>query len=191
MKIVEYQQKIVLIIGAILICGISFYAGKLYSAGNQKIEIEEKDKQPKEILELLLSSVTNESISGKLAGNAILKTGEKTIKIEDDGSFTTENEGTITAQNDIVNFTSTIPKVEKTACQTEEKTEASNSKTNSEEENKTEEKTTGKYIASKKGKKYHLTTSGTAKQIKEENKVYFDSQEEAEKAGYEAGTSVK
>lgn len=39
-------------------------------------------------------------------------------------------------------------------------------------------------VASKSGTKYHLMTCPGAKQIKEENKVYFASVTEAEAAGY-------
>src|SRR3989344_1215374 len=42
----------------------------------------------------------------------------------------------------------------------------------------------GSYVASKNGSAYHLTTCPGAKQIKESNKVYFYTKEEAESAGY-------
>ncbi|MES2668598.1 MAG: hypothetical protein V4644_02835 [Patescibacteria group bacterium] len=40
------------------------------------------------------------------------------------------------------------------------------------------------YMASKNGTKYYLPTCGTAKRIKEENRVWFSTKEEAEAAGY-------
>ena len=40
------------------------------------------------------------------------------------------------------------------------------------------------YVASKSGTKYHLLTCPGAKQIKEENKIYFATKAEAEVAGY-------
>lgn len=43
---------------------------------------------------------------------------------------------------------------------------------------------TGSWVASKSGKKYYAADSAQGKKIKEENRVYFASQEEAEKAGY-------
>lgn len=43
---------------------------------------------------------------------------------------------------------------------------------------------TGKYVASKTGSKYHLTTCPGAKQIKPANAVYFTSSADAEAAGY-------
>lgn len=49
----------------------------------------------------------------------------------------------------------------------------------------------GKYVASKSGTKYHLPWCAGAKQIKEENKVWFASKEEAEKAGYTPAANCK
>lgn len=40
------------------------------------------------------------------------------------------------------------------------------------------------YMASKNGTKYYLPTCGTAKRVKEENRVWFATKEEAEAAGY-------
>jgi micrococcal nuclease len=42
----------------------------------------------------------------------------------------------------------------------------------------------GKYVASKKGKKYHKPECSAAKRIKQDNLVTFDSAEKALKAGY-------
>lgn len=42
----------------------------------------------------------------------------------------------------------------------------------------------GGYVASKNGTKYHLPWCGSAKQIKEENKIWFATKEEAEAKGY-------
>jgi len=47
-----------------------------------------------------------------------------------------------------------------------------------------EPSTLGTLVASKSGTKYHLLTCPGAKQIKEENKIYFASVTEAEAAGY-------
>ena len=49
----------------------------------------------------------------------------------------------------------------------------------------------GQYVGSKNGTKYHLTTCPGAKQIKEENKVYFASKEEAQKSGYTPASNCK
>lgn len=44
--------------------------------------------------------------------------------------------------------------------------------------------TAGKYVGSKNGSKYHLPYCPGAKQMKEENKVWFGSKEEAASKGY-------
>lgn len=52
-------------------------------------------------------------------------------------------------------------------------------------------KSRGLYVASKNGAKYHLPTCSSAKRIKEENKIWFNSKQEAEKAGYEPAKNCK
>lgn len=49
----------------------------------------------------------------------------------------------------------------------------------------------GQYVASKKGTKYHLPWCAGAKSMKEENKIWFNSKEEAEKAGYTPASNCK
>ncbi len=44
--------------------------------------------------------------------------------------------------------------------------------------------TSGQYVASRVGTKYHYPWCGSAKQIKEENKIWFATRAEAEAAGY-------
>lgn len=45
--------------------------------------------------------------------------------------------------------------------------------------------TTGTYVASRNGTKYHLLTCPGAKQMSEQNKIYFNTKEEAASAGYQ------
>lgn len=47
------------------------------------------------------------------------------------------------------------------------------------------------YVASKSGTKYHLLWCAGAKQIKEENKIFFNSTEEAKNAGYAPASNCK
>lgn len=49
----------------------------------------------------------------------------------------------------------------------------------------------GKYVASKNSNKYHLPWCPGALRIKEENKVWFNSREEAERAGYGPAANCK
>ncbi len=46
------------------------------------------------------------------------------------------------------------------------------------------QKLQGKYVASKNGKSYHLPWCPGARSIKEENKIWFNSKEEAARAGF-------
>lgn len=59
------------------------------------------------------------------------------------------------------------------------------------EQVKTAPKTSGKYVASKNGTKYHLIACASAKNISEKNKVWFDTKQEAETAGYAPATNCK
>ncbi len=45
------------------------------------------------------------------------------------------------------------------------------------------------FVASKRGKKYYDIDCEAAKSLKEENKIYFDTEEQAQKAGYSASSS--
>jgi hypothetical protein len=49
----------------------------------------------------------------------------------------------------------------------------------------------GRYVASKNGSAYHLPWCSGAARIKEENKIWFATKEEAEAAGYRAASNCK
>ena len=49
----------------------------------------------------------------------------------------------------------------------------------------------GQYVASRTGSKYHFPWCAGAQSIKEENKIWFDSKEEAEAAGYAPAANCK
>jgi hypothetical protein len=49
----------------------------------------------------------------------------------------------------------------------------------------------GNFFASSRGSKYYSTSCSAGKTIKQENRVYFITAEEAEKAGYELSSSCK
>ena len=51
--------------------------------------------------------------------------------------------------------------------------------------------TSDKYVASQQGAKYHFPWCPGAQSIKEENKIWFSSKEEAEKAGYKPAANCK
>ena len=50
---------------------------------------------------------------------------------------------------------------------------------------------TGTYVASKSGKAFYLTTCSGAKRIKEENKIYFETEAAAKAAGYMPALTCK
>ncbi len=47
------------------------------------------------------------------------------------------------------------------------------------------------YVASKTGKAYHLPWCSGARRIKDENKIWFNTKEEAENAGYKPASNCK
>jgi hypothetical protein len=47
------------------------------------------------------------------------------------------------------------------------------------------------FFASNRGRKYYPLGCSAGKTIKQENRIYFDSREEAERAGYELSSSCK
>lgn len=49
----------------------------------------------------------------------------------------------------------------------------------------------GRYVASKNGKMYYSVGCSGAKRIKPENEIWFNTKEEAEKAGYELSSLCK
>lgn len=49
----------------------------------------------------------------------------------------------------------------------------------------------GKYVASKKGGRYHIPKCDWAKRIKRSNQVWFNSEAEAKKKGYKADSCIK
>jgi hypothetical protein len=49
----------------------------------------------------------------------------------------------------------------------------------------------GRYVASQNGSKYHFPWCPSAQRISEQNKVWFDSKEEAERAGYTPASNCK
>jgi competence protein ComEC len=80
----------------------------------------------------------------------------------------------------------TAPKSEPIQIKNLEKASIEQLQIPAEQETGTETKTDyqGKVVASSKSDKYHLPECPGAKQISEQNKVWFDSIEAAEKAGY-------
>lgn len=70
-------------------------------------------------------------------------------------------------------------------------TTASVFQTQEREGDRSAENTQGLYVASKNSDKYHLPWCSGAQRITEENKVWFDSKQEAEAAGYSPAGNCK
>lgn len=50
---------------------------------------------------------------------------------------------------------------------------------------------TGNFFASKRGKKYYSISCSAGKTIKVDNRIYFDTREEAEKVGFELSSACR
>ena len=112
------------------------------------------------------------SVGGILIASASFGAGRLTV---------TEKSEPVVIQ-DPVEQVSQCPK-----CSTDEKT-ATNAKEDNEDEEAAEQ---GDYVASKNGSKYYLTDCSGANRIKEENKVWFDTVDEAKAEGYEPAKNCK
>lgn len=78
----------------------------------------------------------------------------------------------------------TAPKTEPIQIKNLEKANVEQLKIPVQEQGSSEINYQGKVVGSKNSDKYHLPDCPGAKQISEKNKIWFDSIEEAEKAGY-------
>ncbi len=126
------EEKIVLIIGGILIAALSFGIGRLtvLNTGQAELVYEKRESQ-----NLCLRAPQESKESSQVAGTETKKEKEAGTKVG---------------------------------------------------------KSQGKFVGSKNSNKYHLPSCRWAKKIKEENKIWFQSKEEAEKAGYvPCGTCLK
>jgi hypothetical protein len=189
----NHQDKFILTIGFILVCVISFAAGRLsITSKPEPVKIDESN-----IFEDIKSENT---IEGEVGEDIVENNDKPEDKVENEGvfvgniennefyPFNSEEVGDIVPDN-MIWFDSqeeaeeqgyALAKTNKSAT----KSENSNTSLKESAEN-------CKYVGSKNSDKYHLPDSGTAKNIKEENKVCFSSKEEAESKGYTAGSSVK
>lgn len=79
----------------------------------------------------------------------------------------------------------TAPRPPKTSLTVEELPLAATISDTVDVEKTTATQTVGKYVASKNGTRYYLPTCSGANRIKEENKIWFTSIEEAQSEGYE------
>jgi len=172
LQLKKYRAKIVLGAGAILLCLMSFLAGRLaVTPASPEVEII-TSPEPEKIM-LNLEKIDETTLAGTVSGNASLKINDEIISEPD---FTAATGSLLTVYNDFIDLTTPLGIVTFAA----DNPAVAGLKP-----------TGAQFVASKNGTKYHPIDSGSAKQIKDENKVYFQNQAEAEAAGYEAGKSVK
>jgi hypothetical protein len=172
LKFKKYRTKIVLGSGAVLLCLLSFLAGRL-STVPASPEVEVSAGPEPEKISLSLEKIDDSTLTGTITGNAFLKINNETI---DNANFEAATGSLLTVYNELVEITTPLGIA---TFEAGSATAAGLKPTGAE------------YVSSKNGTKYHPIDSGSAKQIKDENKVYFKSKAEAEAAGYEAGKSVK
>lgn len=177
----KYEDKIILTIGAILIAVFSFIAGRI-SITVQPKPIEIKENQNQQAIPQTEEKKT--TVDNKANGN------DKNIEIE--GKFVADVNKTIFYPSNSPEALK-IPEADRIWFDTEEEAEEAGYVKNTEQDSQQSISTENNkplYVASKNGKKYHLLDSKVAKRIKEENRIFFYSKEEAEEAGYTPGKSV-
>lgn len=195
----NHQDKIILTIGFVMVCSISFTAGRLsVSSKSESVTIDESN-----IFENTKSDNSIENIPKNTQEEKnTIENKEKTVN-------TTENEGVFVGNtennkfypfnskeigdiaNDNIMWFDSKEEAEEQGYILGQNKSTSTIKSEDSDRSSTNNAEKGKYVGSKNSDKYHALDSGPAKRIKEENKVYFKSKEDAESQGYEAGTSVK
>ncbi len=108
--------------------------------------------------------------------------GRQSVKVPNTENSSTQSAGVV--------FTESPFKQAKTdPASVDNSTESTGDKSSTRDFNDVKE--VGKVVASKSGTKYHLLTCPGAKQIKEANKIYFDTVEQAKAAGYSPAANCK
>jgi hypothetical protein len=193
----NHQDKFILTIGFILVCAISFAAGRIsVISKSEPLEIDEsnilentnskediKAEEPKEENKDTTPISKKEENEGVFVGN---------IENNKFYPFNSEEVGNIPEDNKMW-FDSKEEAEEQGYVMTNTNTktiESEKTNTDSNKDIKSENSETCQYVGSKNSDKYHLPDSGSAKRIKEENKVCFKSKEDAEGQGYTAGSGV-
>jgi hypothetical protein len=180
----KYQGKIALTLGFILVALISFAAGRLtLTLKSQPIEIKDEvnsiqDAAKGELASNLAGIESEGEYIGDINSNKFYPAGSDAAReISDENKIWFDSITEAEEQG----YTQGVSKNDKTEKVGEDEDVSSDKNSTS----------SGKYVGSKNSNKYHLPDSAAAKRIKEENKVWFKSKEDAEAKGYEPGSSVK
>ena len=202
----KHQDKIILTIGAILIAGCSFAAGKLtvpaQKPEDKPIEIKQEEttqkntqeipqketKQPKKIK--TDTKIETEYVGSVEGGTYFLANSKLGQAISENKKiwFETQEE----AEEQGYNPSKDIKTTTKANSTTEPKTTAKDDEekgiTRKDPESSSED---CNFVASSRGKKYYKAGSSSAKSLSEQNIICFSSEQEAEDANYEPSASLK
>lgn len=205
------QDKIILVVGMILVAAVAFAGGMLVEQekGESKKPLVLSEKKPeRSSLSLNIEVKEGTEILGQTDPKAIVKQGEREVlEVDKEGKFQFDLQKgsriTIFTQENLIQFDfgSFLPtasvgeKVEEDKIPTEQKADFPSVKSSpkiQKEEAPQEVPKEGQYVGSKNSDKYHLPSCRWAKRIKSENQVWFSSKEEAESKGYQpCGTCMK
>lgn len=162
----NHQDKFILTIGAILIAGASFAAGRIsINQQNTPIEIKNDIQQETKIEEPININTKN---TGTTKQENLNTENKKTTKQENTNTANTKN---TTPQKPAKKGSTTTPANEKTK-----------------KETSTDD---CQYVASSRGHKYYLVGSSSAKSLSEQNLICFPDEQAAIDAGYEPSASLK
>ncbi len=197
-KIFEFlkknQEKIALTLGFILVVVISFAAGRLtLTLKSKSVEIKDEvnidqNTEKGELIEHLPQTKSEGAYVGDINSNKFYPAeSSEASKISDDNKIWFDSASEAEEQGYILGTLKDSGDSKSDANNSDENISSDSNKDTTDED----ASLPGKYVGSKNSNKYHLPDSSTAKRIKEENKVWFQSKEEAEAKGYVPGSGVE
>lgn len=198
-----HQNKIILTVGGILLAGASFGAGRLSVLEKSEPVVIEDPVEQSEKAGVTEDNKTNTKTGNKAKDNEANKVSsgqpEKTY-----GKYVASLQGNIyyaataskakeIGEEEKVWFDSKEEAEEQGYQPAGSSSESAKENANTENTDSTDSNTAakGKYVASKSGSKYYLPDCSGVKRIKEENKVWFDTVDEAKAEGYEPAKNCK
>ncbi len=201
----QNQNKLVLVIGIILVAASAFAGGMLFSGSEQKEPLSLSEIPGQETLSLSFDTVDGSVVLSKTDPGATVKQGDQIVPSDQEGRFQFNfNQGTAISvfnESNLINldlrgFSAPQIKVENLGNiqGTEDIRVAAPKETKSQEQTDSvranqgspaqETPKTGQFVGSKNSDKYHLPSCRWVKKIKEANQVWFSSTEEAASKGY-------
>ena len=182
-----HQNKIILTVGGILLAGASFGAGRLsVLEKSEPVVIED----PVEQSEKADTTEDNKADASEASNDQTTEVyGKYVASLRGDVYYAaTASKAKEISEDEKVWFDSK-EEAEEQGYQPAGSSSESNKENTAADNN--DAATKGKYVASKSGSKYYLPDCSGVKRIKEENKVWFGSVEEAKAEGYEPAKNCK